>query len=425
MSGTSVKNGGHVSPGAIIKHRISIIFLSLFWVLVALTGCGHRMPPPGEGGLSEPVTLFLATDLHYLSPELTDQGPYFRRLIQNGDGKVMDRAEEITDAFISQVIEKRPDALILSGDLTFNGAKVSHTALAEKLQRVREAEIPVFVLPGNHDLGNPMAASFSGDGYALVDSISPQEFEEIYRPFGYEGALSRDSFSLSYLAEAAPGLRLLMLDVNTPAAPGILTESTLRWAEKQLEEAQRAGAQVVAVSHQNLLQHNPLFSDGYVMEGSGKLLALYEEYDVLCNLSGHMHIQHTAQSAAGLPEMAASSLLVAPNQYGVLMLENGKAAYQAVPLPLEFAEYAREFLWDTSYRQAAAMLGDQPETERLARYFAEVNSAYIAGRTDAIQWDEALAQEWQRQGQFLSVYLESIREDVPRDHTKYDFDFSE
>ena len=68
------------------------------------------------------VTLFVATDLHYLSPELTDHGAYFQQMIRDGDGKAMEYCEELTDAFVEQVIAQRPDVLILSGELTFNGA---------------------------------------------------------------------------------------------------------------------------------------------------------------------------------------------------------------------------------------------------------------------------------------------------------------
>ena len=151
-------------------------------------------------GPLEPVTLFIATDLHYLSPELTDHGPYFRELIANGDGKAMEYCEEITDTFLGEVIAQKPDALILSGDLTFNGAKLSHAALAEKLLSVEEAGIPVLVLPGNHDLENPMAASFQGTGYTLVESICAEQFDKLYQDFGLGEAIATDTASLSYVA---------------------------------------------------------------------------------------------------------------------------------------------------------------------------------------------------------------------------------
>ena len=105
--------------------------------------------------LCEPrAVLFTATDLHYIAPTLTDNGALFTDLIEQGDGKVMAYSDALIEAFVAQVIAEKPDALILSGDLTFNGARESHEALSLRLARVRDAGIPVFVLPGNHDLNS-------------------------------------------------------------------------------------------------------------------------------------------------------------------------------------------------------------------------------------------------------------------------------
>ena len=104
------------------------------------------------------TVLLTATDLHYIAPTLTDNGALFTDLIEQGDGKAMAYSDALIEAFVAQVIAEKPDALILSGDLTFNGARESHEALSLRLARVRDAGIPVFVLPGNHDLNSSSAA---------------------------------------------------------------------------------------------------------------------------------------------------------------------------------------------------------------------------------------------------------------------------
>ena len=407
--------------------RDRVIFLAVSTVIVILIRTAARTPlPKADYHALEPVTLFVATDLHYLAPELTDNGPYFQELIASADGKAMEYCEEIMDAFLGQVIEQKPDALILSGDLTFNGAELSHAALAEKLLSLEKAGIPVLVLPGNHDLENPMAASFQGTGYTLVESAGPQQFETIYQEFGLGEAIARDSNSLSYVAELRPGLRVLMMDVNTVEAPGVLTEQTLRWAERQLQSAARQGAYVIAVGHQNLLPHNSLFSFGFVMGNNESLLALYEKYGVLCSLSGHMHVQHITQSEEGLPEIATSSLMVFPNQYGVLTLNGTAAEYQtaAVPVREEVSTDAQTLLWDTSLRLAAEELGGNA-AGNMIRFFMDVNTAYISGRMDMVTWDDAMFQRWKDRQTFLYVYLQSILDDGFQNHTEYAFTFGE
>ena len=118
-------------------------------LFLALSGFGlHALASPKKGDAMPETTLIVANDLHYIAPSLTDHGEYFENMIHHSDGKVMEYIEELTDAFLAEGIEASPDALILSGDLSFNGARASHEALAEKLRAVTGAGIPVLVIPG-------------------------------------------------------------------------------------------------------------------------------------------------------------------------------------------------------------------------------------------------------------------------------------
>lgn len=424
-----------------MKGRRMFLFLSALILTAAVAFSARQESTVITTEHFEPVdeiSVMVATDLHYLAPELTDHGPYFQKVIQGADGKMTHYAEEILDAFVQQTILKAPDALILSGDLTFNGEAISHQILAEKLQSVKDAGISVLVLPGNHDLDNPMAAQFEGNGFRMTESVTAEEFEKIYGALRDQEVLEKDESSLSYVAELSHNLRVLLVDVNTAEAPGAIKNSTLAWVEEQLQEAADAGAWVIAVSHQNLLQHNSLFTEGYRMENAQQLLALYERYPVICNISGHIHLQHIAESKNELREIVTSSLAVNPNQYGVLHLDGWAAHYQTMPLEIpsqkagsnaeeqhlmEFASTSRQFFWDTGYRQALAELGNADGAHKLATFFADVNTAYFSGRMDTCRWDADLFRAWQTKQTFLSHYLNSIADDGFRDHTTVSFDF--
>lgn len=379
------------------------------------------------------------TDLHYIAPSLTDHGPCFMQLTEQSDGKFMRCSEELAEAFAWQALREKPDFVIFSGDLTFNGARASHESLAQKLARVTAAGIPVFVLPGNHDLQNAWAARYSGNDCEPVESISPAEFATLYAPFGYGQALARDTETLSYTAEPVPGLRLLFLDVNTPDAQGRLTDAALAFAQKQLRAAKRAGARVLAVSHQPILAHNPAFADAFSIRGADTLQALYEKYGVPCNLCGHMHIQHIAQSGAGLTEIAGSALSVSPNQYGLLTLDGREALYHTAVLDVsawarqnqrlsrpelaDFAASSADFFRRTCLWQARD--GSQPLPEEqmncMAEFFARVNALYFAGRPDRIEWDDALLEQWRQADDFAALYLQSIRDSGREDQTRAQF----
>lgn len=46
---------------------------------------------------------------------------------------------------------------------------------------------------------NPNAAVYFGDEKTAADSVTPEEFYDIYHMYGYDQAISRDSASLSYV----------------------------------------------------------------------------------------------------------------------------------------------------------------------------------------------------------------------------------
>ncbi|MBR2703241.1 MAG: metallophosphoesterase, partial [Oscillospiraceae bacterium] len=103
------------------------------------SGCA-AIPDPGEAAVTDrpdstpaQYRVLTATDLHYLAPSLTDHGALFWQVMEAGDGKVTEYCDEITSAFLEEAAALQPDALILTGDLTFNGEEASHLALAEKL----------------------------------------------------------------------------------------------------------------------------------------------------------------------------------------------------------------------------------------------------------------------------------------------------
>lgn len=77
-------------------------------------------------------------------------------------------------------------------------------------------------------------------------------------------------------AELVHHLRVLTVDTNTVDFPGALTDATLTWVKRELEDKKQCGAWVAAVSHQNLLVHNSLFAFRYMMIGAGILLIYIE-----------------------------------------------------------------------------------------------------------------------------------------------------
>lgn len=412
-----------------------ITALAVVLLLSLLCCCGKPTPLPDSA--SRPVRLVFATDMHYLSPSLTDGGEGFIARISNGDGKLVQHIDAITDAFVQEMLDNPPDAIILGGDLTLNGEKQSHTDFAAKLEKLHKQGIPLLVLAGNHDTDNFMAAGFFGYDRTLVESLDQKGFLKLYGRMGYNKALSKDSDSLSYIYPVRSDLWVLLLDVNESVSFGKVSDKTRSWLEEQLAAAQQQGITVVTATHQNILQHNPNMSHGYVIDDNESLAQLMDRCSVPLNLSGHIHIQHIAHTG-GFREVTTSSMAVTPCRYGNITFDGSELNYstQAIdvtgwaqnqgltdPALLNFTDTASDFFWDTSYLSAKGDLegwGIDPEhVERMARYYADINTAYFSGlespRT-AGDPDYALWERYERDS-FRYEYIGTMLDSTVRDYT--------
>ena len=128
----------------------------------ALPSCRTRWKKSGDTEPVEevkgPPKIIIASDLHVLAKGLTDGGAVFTKKMD--DGKTTLYSGEIVEAFLDEVLVERPDALVLSGDLTFEGERLSHLELAGMLKKVQDAGIQVLAIPGNHDINNPRASAY-------------------------------------------------------------------------------------------------------------------------------------------------------------------------------------------------------------------------------------------------------------------------
>ncbi len=378
-----------------------------------------------------PVKIITATDIHYLSPSLTDYGSIFRETINSSDGKVIRYIDEIMSAFADEVISAAPDILILSGDLTFNGEKASHIDLADKLADIQKNGIQVLVIPGNHDINSKTAASLIGDKYEYTDSVTSDEFKELYWDFGMKQAESVDPYSLSYLYNVNSDLCVLMLDTNAYGENFVQDES-YEWIEAQLKKAGKEHRKVITVSHQNLFAHNSLLSFGYHLYDAPELLELYNKYKVKLNLSGHIHMQHYMKD--GVTEIATSSLAVSPNQYGIIDFSNNKFSYctKAVDVSawaernsiddsvlLDFSAYSEDFFKNkTRAGEVLQKINLKDEEKKLmAEALADINANYFAGvPTDKEKYAKGI-ELWKKQkGDFSFNYINSMLEDSDTDY---------
>lgn len=421
----------------------------------ALSACGGREVPPAA-----PVTLAVASDLHYVGKAIEDGGELFTRAVEEeGDGRQLNYIRPITDAFLAEVVKDKPDALILTGDLSFNGEKASHEELAEKLNKVVEAGVPVYVLPGNHDVNNYAASTYLGSERAATDFVTPEEFEELYQNCGFAAADSRDSASMSYMVKLNEGVWLFMLDtqlyyLHEPAYPyyvgGTVQNDTWTWLEKQLKKCREAGAVPLVAMHQNLAVHSERFTTGYRLYDADRLAQLLADYGGQLAFTGHLHPQHIAlwqgEEGQQVWDVASGSLAVWPYLSGRVTIDPdgaGHASYdyeatptdvtawaaatgQTDPVFQDFSAFGREqFAQNSTSRGADKFVEAMGEEDAAVfrRVMGEANVLYFSGAltreaADALTAspDWAVVERARQQGVDTAGYLETLVNEAEGDH---------
>lgn len=429
-----------VGPGGGVPGSGSVIIDSL------------EVPDSGRTGRQDRAMnpeIFIASDIHYLAKELTDFDEAFMQMSENGDGKAVPYVWEILDTFLDVVVERKPQILILSGDLSLEGEYLSHQALARKLIRAEKAGVEVVVIPGNHDINNSAAAAYQGEAVVPAETTSPEQFAEIYAEFGYDEAVSRDPASLSYIYETPDGTWLLLLDScqyeSGYQVGGMIRPETYEWLEPWLKKAWNENRQVITVAHHNLLDESRIYEKDCTIEHSEELERLLDEWGVTLFLSGHLHVQHYRSSESGdIEEIVTGCLSMSPCQYGVLKYFSSKTYdYHTEQLDVkawakrhdnpdvnleDFDNYAREYLREAFYQKAFQALDgkqlSEEDRDAMADFYAYMNVYSVAGKAVEVR-DEALESwgymVWKENNlsDIQSMYLDEILEDAVCDYNVF------
>jgi Icc protein len=192
-------------------------------------------------------------------------------------------------------LKPRPELVVVSGDLVDTGLPEEYAHLRQLLAPL---EIPLALIPGNHDAREPMRAAFPEQPYA------------------------DESAALNF-ALALPALDILLLDSSVPGAPhGELGGGTLAWLDVNLAASKTRPALVFV--------HHPPFVTGIRHMDQMNLRNASALADVLRRhprarliAAGHVH-RATLTLFAGI----AATICPAPNQAVALDLgELGPPAF--------------------------------------------------------------------------------------------------
>jgi len=311
-----------------------------------------------------PAKFIVFSDPHVFNPALGTEGAAFQEYIDN-DRKLLRESPLIMKAFVDNIAKEPADFVLVAGDLTKDGERVSHELFASFLAEIERSGKQVYVVPGNHDILNPHAFSYSGSTKQRVPNITPEEFTVIYQEYGFDTALYRDSNSLSYVAEPVSGLWLLALDAcryrenkGDAVTDGAFNIETLKWIEDRLIEAAQKDKAVIVMMHHGIMEHykgqEKNFGE-YIVDDYKDIGKLFALYNVQMVFTGHYHAQDISMTrwekeGKRLYDIETGSLVTYPNPYRIVTLSARKVVITSRFITgiqgweTGFASYARSYI---------------------------------------------------------------------------------
>ncbi len=354
------------------------------------------------------ATIAVIADPHFYDTDLGSTGEAFEAYLAQ-DRKMLVESEAILASAVKMIKAKRPDIVLVPGDLTKDGALTSHEKFAGYLAQLEAAGIQVLVCPGNHDINNPHAVSFSGATTTPVANVDPTQFATIYNDYGYGEALDSDPASLSYVAEPVPGLWVLSLDIckyednipnGHPETGGAFRPETLAWVLDKLAEARALGKQVIAIQHHGITEHytgqSTAFAE-YVIDEWKTVSQTLANAGLKMVFTGHYHANDITETVSdeGLPtlfDIETGSLVTYPSPVRFVSLtETGAAIHTEYVTAIDydtggvpFPEYAHGFLYQgllgiAQYTLIHQYGLDAAAASYLAPYVADAFAAHYAG----------------------------------------------
>ena len=401
------------------------------------------------------MKIAVMSDIHYLDPTLlmngAAQGVAFQTYL-NTDPKLIAFSGPILKEAISEIVAAKPDILLIPGDLTKDGEKVSHETMAILLKQISNYGIKVFVIPGNHDVNNPEAVAYDGNNSSPTPTISAIDFADIYSGFGYQDAISRDINSLSYICEPFNKVWILGIDDckydqngTTATVGGVIKEGTMNWIQERLAEAKKKNITVLAMMHHGIMEHytgQQTLDPGYVTDNWQSNADAFTDAGLRVLFTGHYHANDITMRAKGnnvLFDIETGSLVTPPSPFRIIRMDPNHMYLDTkhitsidvtFPPGLDFVTYSNMFISGHLDGIFTYMLSNYPYNFPLvtaagkAPLFRNAFMAHYAG-------DEQITPEEQAQDDAvglmvpqLGMVLHNLWTDLPPSDNQYTIDMS-
>ena len=351
----------------------------------------------------EMLKIAVLSDIHFLSPRLAVES-YALTTFEMTTGRNVSDQQMVLDQVLEELGREKPDMLLISGDITNHGERWSHLDFIEKLRSRLHQGTRIFVIPGNHDIHIPDAKAYTSTGVTSTESISKEEFTELYAMFGYGDALKRDPASLSYLAAVDDDTWLLCIDSNrydehatSSITGGRIRPQTMVWALSLLQEAKEKGIRVMGMMHHGLVAHMPwqsAFFPNYLVEEWEKNADMLADAGLKVIFTGHFHANditlRTSPAGNTIYDVETATMAHYPFAWRIITMDDTDLSMDTrfvhtIPGNTAFEEESRQRL-DAITRRVArgrlnglGMLLTESAKESLIDVMVQLNRMHVRG----------------------------------------------
>lgn len=218
----------------------------------------------------------------YFIIQVTD--PQFGMYNEN---KSFEKETELFEKAVSEINRLNPDFVVITGDLVNDKNNRSQVEEFKRIKSQIKPEIPVYLSPGNHDIGMP----------ATQDDIAK-----------YNSDYGSDRFSFRHKKSLFIGINSVIIKGDTPESE----KKQFEWLKKELSKGKKA-------EHIILFTHYPFFinsadeKESYSNISIKKrevYISLFNEQKVGAVFAGHLH--NNGNALTGTMEMITTSSVGKP-----------------------------------------------------------------------------------------------------------------
>ena len=219
---------------------------------------------------------------------------------------------------VDYILDTKPDVAVCTGDLTSAGQPGEFAKVFEVLKRLRDSDIPLIYMPGNHDcyVRRPRCVKAVHDAVEYL-SKGERRFSE------YPQAVN--------IKEA----RFLLVNTSAPSnllcSWGFMTDKNVQWLKKECEQPAN-GMTRILLSHYPMYEDHPFLRMRHRLFGQKEVVELIENNAISLSLCGHVHKPYFRTNSDSRVLEECSGSVTRNGSMVEITLENGNFNFETITL---------------------------------------------------------------------------------------------